>query len=301
MAWFRKKKEQKTKELVTGLVLGEERTAQQSRRFLTCLPKGLLCFFIIFGFFGGFLSAFEIECNYVIAALVLLASAVYFSFLFSFQKSSRKDLGYILFFIFYVFGILTFKVYVNSGFAGIINVIRQRGEVYFGLNTGTEFAEQIEDRNLSVTMTFIFVGVFLILTLNIFLSNYMNLKLPLFICVPFYIIPLYFRQEPKLFFVFCLCGGFLGVHMLKNGRRHQVEKNARVYQGVLLTALAAVVLTGVFSLAFTEEKNREIYHENAYKKSTERAVSGFVMMGFWSFFPNPASRGGMSGGKLGDF
>ena len=91
MAWFRKKKEQKTKELVTGLVLGEERTAQQSRRFLTCLPKGLLCFFIIFGSFGGFLSAFEIECNYVIAALVLLASAVYFSFLFSFQKSSRKD------------------------------------------------------------------------------------------------------------------------------------------------------------------------------------------------------------------
>ena len=225
MACFRKKKEHKTKELVTGLVLGEERTAQQSRRFLTCLPKGLLCFFIIFGSFGGFLSAFEIECNYVIAALVLLASAVYFSFLFSFQKSSRKDLGYILFFIFYVFGILTFKVYVNSGFAGIINVIRQRGEVYFGLNTGTEFAEQIEDRNLSVTMTFIFVGVFLILTLNIFLSNYMNLKLPLFICVPFYIIPLYFRQEPKLFFVFCLCGGFLGVHMLKNGRRHQVEKN----------------------------------------------------------------------------
>lgn len=58
-------------------------------------------------------------------------------------------------------------------------MIRQRGEVYFGLNTGTEFAEQIEDRNLSVTMTFIFVGVFLILTLNIFLSNYMNLKLPL--------------------------------------------------------------------------------------------------------------------------
>ena len=45
-----------------------------------------------------------------------------------------------------------------------------------------------------------------------------------------------------------------------------MEKNARVYQGVLLTALAAVVLTGVFSLAFTEEKNREIYHENSYKK-----------------------------------
>ena len=100
MAWFRKKKEQKTKELVTGLVLGEERTAQQSRRFLTCLPKGLLCFFIIFGFFGGFLSAFEIECNYVIAALVLLVSAVYFSFsVFLSKKQPERSWIYSIFYI----------------------------------------------------------------------------------------------------------------------------------------------------------------------------------------------------------
>lgn len=302
MAWFRKKKvEEKKEELVTGLTLGEAYNCQRSRRFFTCIPKGFLCFLIIFGSFGGFLSAFKIDCNYVIAALVLLAAAMYFSFLFSFRKNSRKDLGYIVFFVFYVLGILTFKVYVNSGFAGIINAIRERGEVYFGLNSGTEFAEQIEDRNLSVTMTFIFVGIFLILTLNIFLSNYMNLKMPLFVCIPLYIIPLYFRQEPNLFFVFCLCTGFLGIHILKNGRRHRVERNAGVYLGVLFVALATVLLTGLFSLVFTEEKNREIYRENAYKKSTEQAVSGFVMMGFWSFFPNYASRGGMSGGKLGDF
>lgn len=301
MAWVHKKKEKNKQDFVEGLLLGEERTSQQSRRFFISFPKGILCFLIVFGSFGGFLSAFEVECNYIIAALVLLASATYFSFLFSFQKSSRKDLGYIVFFLFYVMGILTFKAYVNSGFAAIVNVVRQRGEVYFGLNTGTEFAEQIEDRNLSVTMTFIFVGMFLILTLNIFLSNYMNLKLPLFVCIPMYVIPLYFRQEPSLFFVFCLCGGFIGIHILKNGRRHQVEKNARIYLGVFLVSLAAVLFTGMFSLIFTEEKNRGVYHENAYKKSTENAVSGFVMMGFWSLFPNPASRGGMSGGKLGDF
>ena len=108
MAWFRKKKEQKTKELVTGLVLGEERTAQQSRRFLTCLPKGLLCFFIIFGSFGGFLSAFEIECNYVIAALVLLASAVYFSFLFSFQKKQPERSW--IYSIFYILCVWNFDI-----------------------------------------------------------------------------------------------------------------------------------------------------------------------------------------------
>ena len=162
MAWFRKKKvEEKKEELVTGLTLGEAYNGQRSRRFFTCIPKGFLCFLIIFGSFGGFLSAFKIDCNYVIAALVLLAAAMYFSFLFSFRKKSCKDLGYIVFFVFYVLGILTFKVYVNSGFASIINAIRERGEVYFGLNSGTEFAEQIEDRNLSVTMTFIFVGIFL--------------------------------------------------------------------------------------------------------------------------------------------
>ena len=101
MAWFRKKKEQKTKELVTGLVLGEERTAQQSRRFLTCLPKGLLCFFIIFGSFGGFLSAFEIECNYVIAALVLWHPRYILAFCFPFKKAAGKilDIFYFLYFM----------------------------------------------------------------------------------------------------------------------------------------------------------------------------------------------------------
>lgn len=302
MSWFRKKKiEEKREEVVPGLFLGEGKTMQQSRRFLTCMPKGLLCFLIVFGSFGGFLSAFEMECNYVVAALVLFGFAMYFSFLFSFQKNSRKDLGYIVFFIVYVFGIMAFKAYVNSGFAAIVNVVKQRAEVYFGLNTGTEFAEQIEDRSLSITMTFIFVAIFLILTLNIFLSNYMNLKLPLFICIPMYVIPLYFRQEPGLFFVLCLCGGFLGIHMLKNGRRHRIEKNGAVYRGILLLSLAIVLVVGGFSLVFPEEKNREIYRENPYKTVTKDAVSGFVMMGFWSFFPNPASRGGMSGGKLGDF
>ena len=97
MAWFRKKKEQKKQELVTGLVLGEERTSQQSRRFLTCLPKGLLCFLIVFGSFGGFLSAFEIECNYVIAALVLLASAICFPF----KKAAGKILD-ILYFLYFM-------------------------------------------------------------------------------------------------------------------------------------------------------------------------------------------------------
>ena len=115
MSWFRKKKiEEKREELVPGLFLGEGKTMQQSRRFLTCMPKGLLCFLIVFGSFGGFLSAFEMKCNYVVAALVLFGFAMYFSFLFSFQKNSRKDLGYIVFFIVYVFGIMAFKAYVNS-------------------------------------------------------------------------------------------------------------------------------------------------------------------------------------------
>ena len=98
MAWFRKKKvEEKKEELVTGLTLGEAYNCQRSRCFFTCIPKGFLCFLIIFGSFGGFLSAFKIDCNYVIAALVLLAAAMYFSFV----KTAVKilDTLYFLFFM----------------------------------------------------------------------------------------------------------------------------------------------------------------------------------------------------------
>lgn len=303
-----------------GLYLERPRDAGRGHPLLCCLPKGILSFLVVFGSLGGFISAFEMECNYLLPAVVLFLSALYFSGLFVFQKNGFKDLGYIIYFFFYVMAVLLLKSYVNSGFAAVLNVVKQHGEVYFGLNTGTEFAERIDDRYWTITIAFIFIGIFEIIVLNIFLSNYMSLKFAVFMSMPLYVFPIYLQEEPDLFFVFCMLCGFIGIYVFKNsghfkdgkvrhgyeetGRKNVTEisytQNSRVYFGVLMVALCCTLLVGMCTVFFDEFEFKRRASQNPYKAATRDAVSGFVMMGFRSFYNNAYSRGGMSGGKLGD-
>lgn len=321
--WFFGRKQVKTDiniELSGGLFLERPRNTKKQNALLNCLPKGILCFLVVFGSMGGFISAFDIECNYILPAIILFLSAMYFSGLFAFSKGYHKDIGYILFFAFYVLAIYLLEAYVNSGFSAMINEIKQHGEVFFGLNTGTEFAERIDDRYLTVTITFIFIGIFQIIVLNIFLSNYMSLKFAIYMALSMYVFPLYLREEPRLFFVLCMLCGFAGIYIFKNNghfkdgkSRQGYEKTARskvpevaytqhnqVYKGVLLAALCCTLFLGLCSLFYDEFQFQRVYTENRYKSATRDAVSGFLMLGFRAFDRNAYARGGMSGGKLGD-
>ena len=199
-----------------GIRVGRPLVTGRQNALLSCIPKGILVYMVVFGSLGGFLSAFNVECTYLLPGILLLIFALYFSGLFAFRKSRYKDIGYIVFFVIYVIGIYLFKAYVNSGFAAIVNMVRQRGEMYFDLNTGNEFAENIDNRYLTVTITLIFIGIFEVLLLNIFVSNYMSLKLAVFLAVPMYGIPLYFEVEPDLPFTLCMLGGLMGIWIFKN-------------------------------------------------------------------------------------
>lgn len=317
----RKKKEQEKEiRLCKGVVLEFPYEPGKQNALFWCFPKGILVFLIVFGSLGGFISAFDMECNYVIPALVLLASALFFSGLFAFQKMYWKDLGYIIYFVFFVAVIYLMKSYVNSGFAAIINEVKEAGEVYFGLNTGTEFAEKIDDRYLTITVTFIFIGMFEVILLNIFISNYMSLKLAVFVSMPMYALPLYFQKEPDLFFAMCMLCGYMGIYIFKNSghfkegksrrlyeKRKQKEgleiaytQNGKVYRGILIGVVCCTLAAGICSLFYDEFDFRRVYKENSYKEATRDGVSGFIMMGFRSFYRGAYSRGGVNGGKLGN-
>lgn len=322
MGVFRRKKEKKelNVSLSGGLYLERPRNARCQRPLFSCLPKGVLNFLVVFGSLGGFISAFDMECNYLIPAIVLFLSAMYFSSLFALKKSGYKDFGYIVYFSLYVHAILLFKSYVNSGVAAVLNIVKQHGEVYFGLNTGTEFAEQIDDRYWTITMAFIFIGIFEIILLNIYLLNYMSLKFTIFICMPLYVFPIYLREEPDLFFVLCMLCGLTGIYIFKNsghfkdgksrlgyektGKGRTVEisytQNNKVYLGILLGALCCTLVVGLCTVFYDEFEFRRTTSENKYKADTGDAVAGFLMLGFRSFYGNSYSRGGMSGGKLGN-
>ena len=317
-----KKNEQKDLQITIseGVRVGRPLVTGRQNALLSCVPKGILVYMVVFGSLGGFLSAFNVECTYLLPGILLLIFALYFSGLFAFRKSRYKDIGYIIFFVIYVIGIYLFKAYVNSGFAAIVNMVRQRGEMYFDLNTGNEFAENIDNRYLTVTITLIFIGIFEVLLLNIFVSNYMSLKLAVFLAVPMYGIPLYFEVEPDLPFTLCMLGGLMGIWIFKNSghfsdgssrKRFEQEQKGKVpeltytqdnhvYGGVLLAVLCCVLLVGVFTSFYTEHDFEKRKGVNSYKAATEDGVSGFLMIGFRIFFPNYYQSGGMSGGYLGN-
>ncbi len=322
MGFFKRKKKDTDLniELSEGLFLGRPGSVERQNSLFSCFPKGILCFLVVFGSLGGFISAYDMECNYVVPGIVLFLAAMYFSGLFAFRKSYHKDFGYIAFFLFYVFAIYLLKSYVNSGFSAIVNVIKQEGEVYFNLNTGTEFAEKIDDRYMTISITFIFIGIFQIILLNIFLSNYMSLKLAVFMGLSLYAVPLYFQKEPGEFFVLCMICGFIGIYIFKNcghfkdgesrQRYEQVSgkkilrisytQDNKVARGILLAAACCTLVLAVFSVFYNEFDFRKSYRENSYKEATREGVSGFLMLGFRSFYRNAYMRGGMSGGYLGN-
>ncbi len=322
MGLFRKKKkkEEWKIQVADGVYLECPRTEEKGRRIWNCLPKGILVFLVVFGSMGGFISAFNIDCNFMISGAVLFLCALYFSGLFVFRKGRYKDLGYIIYFVFFVMGISSLKNYVNSGFAALVNAVRERGEIYFELDSTTEFAENIQNRYLTVTMVFIFVGMFEIILLNIFISNYMSLKLTMFVTLPIYIFALYFEREPEIPFMVCMIFGYAGIWILKNNGHYRDEQGGKgyckrpggrpaisfvqsngIYRGILLFGLCfSVVIAGIMAV-FSADDYKAYYVENKYKTATRESVSGFIMLGFRSFFPNMYARGGMSGGNLSNF
>lgn len=293
MGLFFKKSTKQEQQIASGLYLGQKPEEGKKMALAVCLARAVLVFFVVYGSLGGFLSAFQIEYSAILAGVCLFFCALYFGFLFSFKRKIWKDLGYILFFIVYVIGIFNLRTYANSGFAAIINAVRSRGEVFFDLEAGMPFQEIIENPFLTVTVIFVFIGVFEIIVLNIFVSGYMSLKLPIFVAFTMYAIPLYFRVEPGFPYVFCMLFGLAGIYMFKNNGK-------RVNLWALPAAFAVVVLVGIGTLFFSNNEWTRLYVENEYKTATREGVSGFISLGFLIFFRNSYSAGGMNGGQLGN-
>ncbi len=320
MALFgkRKKIQQWDLEIVPGVHVGRPKERVPRKAIWNCLPKGVLVFLVVLGSWGGFLSAFDVEYQSSFIGIAFFLTALFFSGLYALPKSWHKDIGYVIYFVFYVMGIYLYRSYVNSGFAVVLNEVRQQGEVYFGINAGDEFAEAVENRAMATTMAVLFIGMFEILVLHIFISNYMSLKLTAFVSLFIYIIPMYFQQEPKMSYVLCLLAGLMGIYIFKNSGHfftgtnrceYEQEKKTKVpsirytqnsgmYRGVLLSIVGCVLIVGAGSVLFNAQNFRRYYKENPYKVESYDGISGFLMMGWRLFYNGGYTWSGMSGGSL---
>lgn len=322
MLFRRKKNEEPHKEdvsLAKGIWL-KQPVMDNGHIILNCFLRCLIVFLLVFGTIGGFLSAFQISYNYVLVIFFYLILSMYFSFLYASSKMLYRDIGYIAFFAVFVLVIYKFKLHANSGFYTIVNTVLKRAQEFFNLSGVREYETQVDNDYLTVAIVAIFIGMVLIIILNIWLYTTMSLFWTGILTFPFFIIPLYMKLTPDAFYMIALLIGYLAVVIFKaNGHyivfawdsafqlkglkknRISYTQDAGIFKQILLSVTAfffciVLLIQMLFSPLLFEQK----FKSDRLVTQTSETVAKFILLGFGGFYNQNTSAGGMSGGKLGD-
>lgn len=284
-----------------------------------CFLRSLIVFLLVFGSVGGFLSAFGISYNIGMVVVFYLLLSAYFSFLYAAPKMIYRDLGYILFFGAFVGAIYILRIHANSGFYVIVNTVLQRAQSFFELSGVREYEVQIHNDYQTVAVVAIFLGMVLIMILNIWMYSTMSIAWTILFTMPVLLVPLYMMLPPGPFYLIAFCVGYLAVIVFKgNGHfvvfawekpfrvrglkkdRVSYTQDAGVFRQILITfalfffgmvlLLEMFVPSGRFSTMFKEDKLRE---------ETKEMIANFILLGFEGMYNHYSSTGGISGGKLG--
>lgn len=321
MLFKRNKKEEPHKGdifLANGIYI-KQPTMNNGHLVINCFLRALIVFLLVFGAIGGFLSAFQISYNYLLVIVMFLILSMYFSFLYAASKFVYRDLGYILFFIIFVGAIYVLRLYANSGFYVIINTVLARAQAYFELSGVREYEVQISNDYLTVAIVSIFVGMVMIIVLNIWIYSTMSLIWTVLLTFPMQLIPLYMKLNPDPIYIIALSAGYLAVVIFKaNGHylafawdtpfhvkgfkkdRITYTQDASIFRQILLTILVLgfcmiIIVEAVFPARAFESR----FESDRLREATSDTIANFVLLGFAGMWNRYASTGGLSGGELG--
>lgn len=322
--FFRRKKkkgqEQPVIALCPGVTLVDEIAMGDVTPGQDALVKGISEALIVFGSMGGFLSCLGASFYVPVVALAYILLAAYFSYLFKSGKTWVRDAGYLLFFIVFVLGIMFFREYVNSGFYAIINLIYDIASDYFDMPAVREFTEIIANRDLTITISVIFIGSAEIIILNIYLSTYMSILAAVMISVPIFTIPLFFEKEPDSFYMILLFVGLASVVVQKaNGHYTRNKNNTQftyydkkkrkrfsytqsgkaVAEMILGLGLICLFVISICNVIYPKDSFVYRYKDSSLKASIQDPVENVMLTGLVGLFNFYGSTAGMSGGRLG--
>ena len=319
---FRKKKKEELHKgdvfLAKGIYL-KQPSMENGNIFLNCFLRCLIVFLLVFGSIGGFLSAFEISYNYLLVMAFYLVLSMYFSFLYASSKLLYRDIGYILFFGVFVVAIYLFRVYANSGFYAIVNRVLQHAKDFFELAGIREYETQITNDYLTVAIVAIFLGMVMIIILNIWIYSTMSLAWTVLFTFPLLMIPLYMKLTPDAFYMIALCVGYMAVIIFK-GNGHYLAfawdasfrirglkkdkvtytQDAGIFKQLLLSVTAlgfcmVILVNGILPA----NRFEKMFKNDRLREKTAESIGNFILLGFEGLYNQYSSTGGLSGGKLG--
>ena len=311
---FRKKELDKN-----GLYVGEITEGANRHRALICLIRGFVIFLGTFGTLIGLLQAFNLPYNAPIVTVAFFITSMYMSFLY--YNKFFFYAGYFALLGGFTFGLVYFYMYANSGYQAIINEIYSAYSDYLKLLSVREGQEFIEQRQITVTVAIIFVGIFLAMLLNVTISGYMNIVETVLVTLPFFEVAFFIGKKPP---IICLCMVlsmyiFVGILQASRSQRMQVKgkytheflrfsrKNHKYYAyqgnafGNLLTiafSMLLALLIGLIALPGYRTDATYIRH-NPVRTKAEEYVKIYLQTGFTGLFDRYSSTGGLNSGHLG--
>ena len=302
-----------------GFSFAQQPLTRCSDRVLSCALKGLFIFAAVYGSLGGLISSFDLpHYNLALPLLLLLLSMA-----MAFLHYSRLifNLFYPLSFLMFVFSIFTYRYHVYSGFQAFLNIMQEKYSTYFNLSILREANEYFSDRRMTITISAVFIGFFLIVLLNIAISEYMCLPAVILLTFPIFQLGIYIEEMPDFPYLVMLLFSYFMVAILKRSGHfllpyrdkiftefsYKEKQNVHTWRyhasGRMMLQLSAVLfafsfLLGIICLPFLSVSSTA-GEASALRKKTDEYVKIFTQNGLAGFFNRYEASGGLSEGRLG--
>lgn len=315
-----KRKSQQNIILSEGIILSEDISARSTdepfSRWGNLLVRAMFLFAIVTGSLGGMLSAFHISYAKWAFFLSALLAALYCATLYA--SGWWENVGYTLIFILALYTGLGMRIYISSGFYGILNDISSSAATFFGTEAQVNYAEQVENHFLSVSAAmcyFAFVDCIIINGLISHKGKYYSAAIP---SVLFLLVPIYLEYEPAGGYVILFTMGILTVYIFRQNRyqfhrthpkilRKAAQKHvfygnisSKAAMGALLAvALLCSIVVSVTSFLFPQGTYMADRKTSALKLQTMDTMENFYLLGIMGLINFYPTTGGLVNGRLG--
>lgn len=231
----KKKKETIISGNISPGIVVYERKQPEKESIYYLIVKGIMIFLLVFGNIGGFLSALHMEYHVWAFAIIVFVGTIFFSVIY--YSNKVRDISYVLFFVIFIYLVVKYRYYINSGFYAIVNEMILTATDYLDIKGANEYSEFFSNRYLTVTLLACFLGLIDAMLMNITMLTRIRRFTSVLISVIVLVIPLYFNQEPELLFVCCTMAGLGSMLLFKAGGHYQSiikkpkEKKSRFFKG----------------------------------------------------------------------
>ena len=302
--------------LAKGIVINPGAEYQEENRKYTLLLKGMLVYLIVMGAMGCFLSSLKMEYSIMALNIVVFLSAMFCASLY--HNKYWEKIGYFILLAFLIWIGSTFRIYINSGFYAIANVISERAALFFDTSAMRSYGEQVGNRYAAVTMSMGFIGCVCCVFGNILISRKMRYGAAARISMFILLVPLYLELEPDAGYVIMFITGWISAYIINMNGHYRLTQNNEVYEfqvrkknisyvysaravlGIVTVVLVInTFLIGILSILYPKEQFGIGRTMSAIKKTTLDTVENISimgMMGLFNFYPNT---GGLTSGTLG--